>query len=64
MADPSHSEAMHVIAFIESRHATARALQGARRDDPVRPAAPAKRHDPPTRPPRRDLLRFVPARAR
>ena len=40
---------MHVIAFIESRHATAHALQGARRDDPVRPAPPTKRHDPPTR---------------
>jgi hypothetical protein len=55
---------MHVIAFIESRHATARALQGARRDDPVRPGPPAERHDPPARPLRRDLLRFIPARAR
>ena len=55
---------MHVIAFIESIHATQRALEGARRDDPVRPVPPTTRHDPPARPPRRHLLRYVPVRAR
>ena len=59
-----HSGAMHPIAFIESRHAMARALEGARRDDPVRRGAPRARREPPARPPRRDILRFVPARAR
>jgi hypothetical protein len=64
MAVSSHPEPMHVIAFIESRHATARALQGARGDDPVRREAQPIRRQSPARPPRRDLLRYVPIRAR
>ena len=56
--------AMHVIAFIESRHATARALEGARRDDPVRHEPPVKRREPRSRPSRPNLLRYIPARAR
>ena len=64
MAGSSHPEAMLTIAFIEARHATARALEGARRDDPVRREAQTTRPHPPARPPRRHLLRYVPARAR
>jgi len=64
MADRPHHGAMHVIAFIESRHATARALEGARRDDPVRHEPPVKRREPRSRPPRPSLLRYIPARAR
>ena len=35
-----------MIAFIESRHAMARALEGARREDPVRHASPVKHREP------------------
>jgi hypothetical protein len=55
---------MHVIAFIESRYAMAHALEGARRDDPVRHQSPVKRREPRSRPPRPSLLRYIPARAR
>jgi hypothetical protein len=65
MAVSSHPEAMNVIAFIESRRASARALQGARGDDPVRPEA--HRPLPKRRPGRarlRRLARLVPRPAR